>query len=77
MDFAKKNLMNLPNNNQTIFKPGEIDDMLRHSQATIKEITYLLNFPSISSLGKMFKAYKGISPNNYRKRYAGATLSVL
>lgn len=56
---------------------GEIEYLLLYSQATIKEIAYQLNFPSISALGKMFKANKGISPVNYRKRYTGVTSSAL
>lgn len=45
----------------------EIKYQLCHSQSTIKEITYALNFPNPSFLGKYFKAETGISPAAYRK----------
>lgn len=55
----------------------EIEYMLLYTQDSIKQITDRLKFPSASALGKLFKAHKGISPTNYRKRYAGFKLSAL
>lgn len=48
----------------------EIKYRLCHTQATIKEITYALNFPNPSFFGKYFKAETGISPAAYRTKYA-------
>lgn len=56
---------------------SEIEHMLLYSQASVKEIACQLHFPSVSALGKIFKANKGISPVNYRKQYAGITSSAL
>lgn len=56
---------------------GEIEHQLLYSQSTVKEIACRFNFPSVSALGKMFKANKGISPVNYRKQYAGSISSAL
>lgn len=47
----------------------EIESLLCHSQLSIKEIAYELNFPNLSFLGKYFKAQKGVSPKRYRERY--------
>lgn len=46
-----------------------IETMLCHTQASIKEIVYELNFPNPSFFGKFFKAQKGMSPKLYRKTY--------
>lgn len=44
----------------------EIEYRLCHTQASIKEIVYDLNFPNLSCFGKFFKTYKGVSPKFYR-----------
>lgn len=45
----------------------EIEYRLCHTQASIKEIAYELDFPNISFFGKFFKPHKGISPKHYRE----------
>lgn len=45
----------------------EIEHMLCHTQISIKEIAYRLNFPNVSYFGKYFKAQKGMSPKRYRE----------
>lgn len=47
----------------------EIECRLCHTQATIKEIAYELNFPNLSFFGKYFKSAKGVSPKRYRENY--------
>lgn len=44
----------------------EIKYRLRHSQATVKEIAFELNFCNISFFGKYFKSQIGMSPLHYR-----------
>lgn len=46
----------------------EIESLLQHTQLSIKEIAYELNFPNISFFGKYFKAQKGVSPKLYREK---------
>jgi len=41
--------------------------MLEYSNASIKEITTKLNFPTQSFFGRYFKQYVGVSPKKYRK----------
>ncbi len=43
--------------------------MLSHSDASIKEISAELNFPSQSFFGKYFKQYTSKSPSRYRHEY--------
>lgn len=45
----------------------EIEYRLCHTQASIKEIAYELDFPNVSFFGKFFKSHKGISPKRYRE----------
>ena len=40
---------------------------LKSTNLTIQEIAYSLNFINVSSFGKYFKRYVGMSPNEYRK----------
>lgn len=47
----------------------EIERMLCHTQTSIKEIAYRLNFPNASFFGKYFKAQKGMSPKRYRETF--------
>ena len=44
----------------------EIEYRLCHTQSSIKEIVYALEFPNLSIFGKFFKAHKGVSPKAYR-----------
>ena len=48
----------------------EIEFLLCHTQASIKEIVYELDFPNLSFFGKFFKAHKGMSPKLYRTLHA-------
>ncbi len=45
----------------------EAKNMLRYSDASIKEIVYNLNFPNQSVFYKFFKANTGLTPSQYRK----------
>lgn len=47
----------------------DIEQLLCHTQTSIKEIAYQLNFPNVSFFGKYFKSLKGISPKQYREKY--------
>lgn len=53
---------------EMVFK--EMEHRLRYSQASIKEIAYGLHFPNTSFFGKFFKARSGMSPMQYRLRFA-------
>lgn len=44
----------------------EAKNMLRYSDATIKEIVYKLHFPNQSVFYKFFKAHTGLTPSAYR-----------
>jgi AraC family transcriptional activator of pobA len=44
--------------------------MLQYSTSSIKEIALHLNFPTQSFFGKYFKQYVGLSPKDYRKKFA-------
>lgn len=48
----------------------EIEDKLIYSEDSIKEIAFLLDFPSISFMGKFFKSMTGVSPMFYRKLHS-------
>lgn len=48
----------------------EIEYRLCHTQASIKEIAYELDFPNTSFFGKFFKVHKGMSPKHYRETFA-------
>lgn len=45
---------------------GEIKHRLSHSQASIKEIAYALNFNDVSFFGKYFRQRTGVTPAQYR-----------
>lgn len=47
----------------------EIEYRLCHTQASLKEIAYELNFTNLSFFGKFFKAHKGLSPKHYRETW--------
>lgn len=44
----------------------EAKSMIKHTQYTIQEIAYRLNFPSPSFFGKYFKRLTGMSPKQYK-----------
>lgn len=41
--------------------------LLKHSDLTVQQISYELNFPNQSFFGKFFKKHTGMSPGMYRK----------
>lgn len=45
----------------------EAKTMLKHTDLSIQEIAYKLNFPTQSFFGKYFKRITGISPKQYKK----------
>ena len=45
----------------------EAKNMLRHSDISIKDIVYRLNFSSSSVFNKFFRLHTGMSPSDYRK----------
>lgn len=53
----------------------EIKHRLLHTQATIKEIAYALNFPNLSFFGKFFKKATGMSPKQYRANHLHLSIS--
>jgi len=44
--------------------------LLQYSNSSIKEIAIHLNFPTQSFFGKYFKQYTGLSPKDYRNKFA-------
>jgi len=44
--------------------------LLQYSSSSIKEIAIHLNFPTQSFFGKYFKQYTGLSPKDYRNKFA-------
>lgn len=44
----------------------EAKTMLKHTDLTIQEIAYKLNFPTQTFFGKYFKRITGLSPKQYR-----------
>lgn len=54
----------------------EIEYRLCHTQASIKEIAYELDFPNASFFGKYFKAQKGMSPKHYRETFINNSQSL-
>lgn len=50
----------------------EIQYELKHSNESISEIAFRLNFPNISFFGKFFKRKTGVSPLKYRKSISKA-----
>ncbi|WP_044974540.1 AraC family transcriptional regulator [Ruminococcus sp. HUN007] len=53
----------------TIKKVEVAADMIRYSGSSILEISNILNFSTQSYFIKVFKKYKGITPNEYKKKY--------
>lgn len=53
----------------------EIKHRLLHTEATIKEIAYALNFPNLSFFGKFFKKATGMSPKQYRANHLHLSIS--
>ncbi len=49
----------------------DINNLLRNSNKSIKEIANCLEFSTMSFFGKYVKAYSGLSPTEYRKRLRG------
>lgn len=47
-----------------------IEQELKHSNRSIKEISTELDFPNVSFFGKFVKAHLGVSPRVYRQRLA-------
>ena len=45
----------------------EAVELLADPSLTIKEISYMLNFPSPSFFGRWFKHYQGLTPAAFRK----------
>ncbi|MCC8113818.1 MAG: helix-turn-helix domain-containing protein [Bacteroidales bacterium] len=45
----------------------DIDNQLRNTNKSIKEICAYLKFPTMSFFGKYVRAYSGLSPTEYRK----------
>lgn len=48
---------------------NEMKYRLCYTQATVKEISFQLNFPNASFFGKYFKSETGISPSRYRETH--------
>lgn len=46
----------------------DIDYLMKHSQKSIKEISWELDFPNLSFFGKYVKKHLGMSPKAYRKK---------
>lgn len=46
----------------------DIDFLMRHSQKTVKEIAYELDFPNLSFFGKYMRRNFGLSPKAYREQ---------
>lgn len=40
--------------------------LLKHSEMTVQQVAYELNFPNQSFFGKFFKKHTGVSPGSYR-----------
>ena len=40
--------------------------LLKHSEMTVQQVAYELNFPNQSFFGKFFKKHTGMSPGAYR-----------
>lgn len=47
---------------------ADIQNLLKNSTLSTKEIAAKLDFPNISFFGKYVKAHLGVSPNEYRRR---------
>jgi AraC-like DNA-binding protein len=49
-----------------------IENRLRQSSRSIKEISYEMGFTDMSHFNKFFHKYKGVSPREYRLQYEAA-----
>lgn len=47
---------------------AEASIMLSHTDLTVQEIAYKLNFPTQSAFGKYFKEATGVSPKRFRSQ---------
>ena len=52
----------------------EIQYLLCFGGMSIKQISYALNFETLSQLGRFFKRYEGISPKAYQLKHKGVAL---
>ncbi|MBO9641328.1 MAG: helix-turn-helix transcriptional regulator, partial [Siphonobacter aquaeclarae] len=57
------------------YKLRLIEDRLRLSRMTVKEIGFEFGFTDLSHLNKFFRASHGISPKEYRRRQEASTRS--
>ena len=48
----------------------EAKALLQHTETNISETAYQLNFPNASFFGRYFKKHTGMSPGDFKKRYA-------
>lgn len=51
------------------FRVERAANLLMYSEETISYIAEYVNFPSQSYMGKVFKKYKGMTPQKYRNKY--------
>ena len=49
---------------------ADAQSKLRSTKTGIQEIAYSLNFSDVSTFGKYFKRYTGVSPKHYRDKYS-------
>ena len=52
-------------------KIGEAQSLLVETSKAIQDIEYKLGFSDSAYFSKMFKKYVGVTPNEYRKHFAG------
>ena len=50
---------------------GEAQSLLVETSTAIQDIEYKLGFSDSAHFSKMFKKYVGVTPNEYRKYFAG------
>lgn len=67
--LVRNSLERTPTNIIKIVTMKEIEQRLRYSNESIKEISNSMNFPNTSFFGKYFKKHSGMTPNSYRKKY--------
>lgn len=51
------------------FRVERAANLLMYSEEGISDIAEYVNFPSQSYLGKVFKKYKGMTPQKYRDKF--------
>lgn len=51
-----------------LYMNKDIEFLLKHTQKTVKEIAYELDFPSLSFFGKYMRRNFGLSPKAYREK---------